>query len=347
MGKRNEVDAILKIGKKSFVALECIDKEIFIKTSTAIPGTVRDDREKCILVPYSSKVIITLRNLFKNKLKLEETLLFEDLTRDLRIRNYSRKTLKSYIHFNRTLVLFSGKYPDEISLNDVMEFLVYCIEERNLSSSTLGLAISSIQHYYGKLKKKNWAVKIERPKKERRLPAILSKNEVQKIIESPKLLKHRLLLMLVYSSGLRVSEAVGLKMKYVDFERSLILIKAGKGKKDRYTMLSEKCAILLKQYLSENKPETWIFPGQNSGHCLSVRSAEKIFERAAQKCSIHKNVSIHSLRHAFASHLLENGTDIRYIQELLGHASIRTTQIYTHVTMKGIKKIQSPFDRMN
>lgn len=159
-------------------------------------------------------------------------------------------------------------------------------------------------------------------------------------------MKHRVLLTLVYSSGLRVSEAVQLKLQDVDPERGTIHIRQAKGRKDRYTLLSRTAYQLLEQYIRKERPEKWLFPGGTEGRPLTTRSVQHVFEKARQKAEIRKPATVHTLRHSFATHLLEAGTDIRYIQELLGHASSKTTEIYTHVSIKDIRRIQSPLDRM-
>jgi len=168
-----------------------------------------------------------------------------------------------------------------------------------------------------------------------------------KILNAEKNLKHRFLLTLVYSSGLRVSEVVALKKEHIDLSRKVIYIKRGKGRKDRCTLLSEKAARLFAEYCKITEIKNWLFPGQPATSPLSIRSAQKIFEKATHQADIHKEVSIHSLRHTFATHLLENGTDIRYIQNLLGHSSLRTTERYTHIAKGSILNIISPLDAMS
>jgi len=187
-------------------------------------------------------------------------------------------------------------------------------------------------------------VKIVRPPKDKKLPDVLSKNEVIKILNSLKNKKHRALLFLTYSAGLRVSEVVNLKLKDIDSERMLVHIRKAKGSKDRYSLLSKLALKELRNYAKDQKLKDWLFPGRKEGKHLSTRSAQKIFKRACKMANIKKEVSIHSLRHSFATHLLENGTDLRYIQELLGHSSSKTTEIYTHVTKKDFLNITSPLD---
>ncbi len=188
---------------------------------------------------------------------------------------------------------------------------------------------------------------MRRPRKDKKLPVILSQDEVARILTSIENMKHRAILMLVYSSGLRVGEVVRLKPEDIDGKRMLIHIRGAKGRKDRYTMLSETALKVLREYKEQYKPVNWLFEGARSGRYLSTRSAEKIFENACKKAQIGKDVSVHTLRHSFATHLLESGTDLRYIQEILGHQHSKTTEIYTHVSTKSIGKIKSPLDNLN
>ena len=175
---------------------------------------------------------------------------------------------------------------------------------------------------------------------------ILSKAEINKILSMEKNPKHRLLLMLVYSSGLRVSEVVSLKKEHIDLSRKVIYVLCAKGRKDRCTILSEKAAAFISEYCAFYDIQHWLFPGQRPNQHLTIRSAQHIFDKAIRRSNIQKKISIHNLRHTFATHLLESGTDIRYIQTLLGHANIRTTQCYIHIAHRNVLSIQSPLDTM-
>ena len=186
---------------------------------------------------------------------------------------------------------------------------------------------------------------IERPKKERQLPAVLSVSEIKDIFNSIKNLKHKTLLILLYSGGLRIGEALNLKIDNIDSGRMLIHIKQAKGKKDRYTLLSHSFLKILREYYLAYKPKEYLFEGQNSEK-YSNASAQAVLKKALKKANIIKKVTLHTLRHSFATHLLENGTDIRYIQELLGHSSPKTTMIYTHVSQTNLKNIKNPFDEL-
>ena len=264
----------------------------------------------------------------------------------LRSRKYSPRTLDAYVYYNRLLCQTLQKSPEEIQPEDITQFLASIEKDRKYSASSFYLAISSIKFFYRRVLKKDISNERRRPRNDKRLPQVLSKDEVSKIITMEKNPKHRLLLVLVYSSGLRVSEVVALKKEHIDMSRKVLYIKQGKGRKDRCTLLSEKAAHLLTDYCAIFDVETWLFPGQPATHSLSIRSAQKIFDKAVRKAGIRKDISIHSLRHSFATHLLESGTDIRYIQTLLGHSSIRTTERYTHIARSSVLNIQSPLDTM-
>jgi len=268
----------------------------------------------------------------------------DKLEAELRSRKYSKCTMKAYIYYNKLICRILQKTPEEICSSDVTEFLAYMEKDNNYSASAMNLAISAIKFFFKFLLKKGDITDRHRPHEKGRLPMILSKEEIYKILGMEKNPKHRLLLMLAYSSGLRVSEVVALKKEHIDLSRQIIYIRHGKGRKDRSTLLSKKAAVFMEEYFSLFGIDKWIFPGQPSTRSLSIRSAQYIFDKALRRANIVKDISIHSLRHAFATHLLEGGTDIRYIQTLLGHANIRTTERYTHVAKRNVLSIKSPLD---
>ena len=263
---------------------------------------------------------------------------------ELRSRKYSQRTIDLYIYFNRLLCTMINKQPEMIQQEDITHFLATIEKVKDYSASSINLAISSIRFFYRKVLKKDITKDQFRPRNSRRLPVVLSKAEIGKILKMEKNPKHRLLLTLVYSSGLRVSEVVSLKREHIDTSRGVINVKLGKGRKDRCTILSEKASRLINDYSALFDMENWLFTGQPASRHLSIRSAQKIFDKAVRQAEINKNISIHSLRHTFATHLLETGTDIRYIQALLGHSSLRTTERYTHVAKREVLKIRSPLD---
>ena len=194
--------------------------------------------------------------------------------------------------------------------------------------------------------KKKFLYEIKRPKKDKKLPIVLSKEEIVAILSSIDNIKHKAILMLVYSAGLRVGEVVRLKPEDIDSKRTLIHIRGAKGRKDRYSLLSEAALKTLREYWKQYKPEKWLFPGPDKERHITIRTAQRVFEMACKQAEVKKDVSIHNLRHSFATHLLENGIDLRYIQELLGHKSPKTTEIYTHVSNKDFMRIRNPLDQI-
>jgi site-specific recombinase XerD len=266
------------------------------------------------------------------------------LETELRFRRYSPNTRKIYIHYNRMMCRNLQKTPEEITPDDVKEFISGMERGNGYSTSSMNLAISAVKFFFRNILKKDVIEEKSRQSQDRNLPMVLSKEEIYKIFSVTCNSKHRLLLMLVYSSGLRVSEVVALKREHIDLNRRVIYIKLGKGRKDRFTILSEKCIRFIKEYYEFYNTEKWLFPGQSASRHISIRAAQHIFEKAVKKANIMKDVSIHNFRHSFATHLLESGTDIRYIQNLLGHISIRTTEKYTHIAKRNILNIQSPLD---
>ena len=193
--------------------------------------------------------------------------------------------------------------------------------------------------------KRDFIFEIKRPKKDRKLPVVLSKEEVKKTLDATSNIKHKAILMLMYSGGLRV-EIIRLRPEDIDANRKLIYIRASKGRKDRYILLSDVALQTLREYWKKEKPQKWLFPGWNKEKHITSRTVQKIFQNACRKAGINKNVSVHSLRHSFATHLLESGINLRYIQELLGHKSSKTTEIYTHVSTKDLRAIKSPLDSL-
>jgi integrase/recombinase XerD len=271
----------------------------------------------------------------------------ESYINELVVLRYSENTIRTYTDcFLEFINYFNDKEIPDITQEDIHKYLLYLVEERQVSSSYQNQAINSIKFYFEKvLKGPRRIYYVERPRKEKFLPEVLSEQETKKIIESITNLKHKCLIMTCYSGGLRISEALNLKPSDIDSQRMLIRIRGGKGKKDRITLLSAKLLVLLREYFKEYKPKEFLFEGQFGGQ-YSDRSAEQVLKLAARRAGIKKKVTLHTLRHSFATHLLENGTDLRYIQSLLGHSSPKTTQIYTHITTRGFDQIKNPLDNL-
>ncbi|MDR0720940.1 MAG: site-specific integrase [Treponema sp.] len=268
----------------------------------------------------------------------------EKLEYELRSRKYSIRTIEAYTYYNKALCRWIQKTPEKITAEDIKNYLAYREKTRNLSSSSLNLALSAIKFFYRYILKQDTASDQRRPHQDKHLPKVLSKEDVSVILASEKNLSHRLLLMIAYSSGLRVSEVVQLKREDIDISRKMITVRSGKGRKDRCTILADSVVSTLKIHYLNDTSSTWIFPGMKQHTHLSIRSAQRIFENALKRTNVKTDASIHTLRHAFATHLLESGTSIRYIQELLGHSSIKTTTRYTHVARNSSLKITSPLD---
>ncbi|MCB1176652.1 MAG: tyrosine-type recombinase/integrase [Leptospiraceae bacterium] len=246
----------------------------------------------------------------------------------------SKKTIQAYSTYMKLFFEFKKKKYKEVDRKDINDFLIHIISEKDPASSTIHLIISSLHFFFRDATGLYPNLKIERPKKERNLPEILNKDEVLKIIRATDNLKHRALLSLVYSSGLRVSEVVNLKIEDIDKERKIVKVASQDGKPNRTTILSRMGIDHVEEYLLHVGNPILLFPGQDSMRPISIRSAEKIFEAAKKKAGITKKVSIHSLRHAFATHLFESGTSIKYIQSLLGHKNLQTTQVYQLISEK-------------
>ena len=265
--------------------------------------------------------------------------LFND---ELKLLKYSKATIKNYLSCLKEFLFIQTD--DSIPFEARVKLYLLNKIDNNASASSINLYLSVLKLYGSKILKVNISDKIERPSKDKKLPLVLSRDEVKLIFKNVGNLKHRTILMLIYSAGLRVSEAASIKLIDIDFARDAIHIKNAKGRKDRITLLAENFKVILTTYLNEYKPDKWLFAGQEPGSHISIRSIQKVFENSVSRAEINKEVSIHSLRHSFATHLLENGTDVRYIQELLGHENTRTTMIYTKVSNSALRKIKSPLD---
>lgn len=268
--------------------------------------------------------------------------LLKKIENELKLRNYSQKTIKSYL----VCLADYFRYVKNVTKNpDVGLIKKYLLEKqgRGQSSQTINLYLHAIKYFYREIFKNNVPIQIKFAKTSSKLPVVLSKNEIEKIIDSSKNKKHKLLITLAYGAGLRVSEIVNLKVKDVDLAELTIHLKGAKGNKDRLTIFPEKIRAELVEIMAWRDKNDFIFLSERGGR-LSERSAQLIFENALKRCNINKDATFHSLRHSFATHLLENGVDVRYVQELLGHANIRTTQIYTKVTNPSLKRIKSPLE---
>ena len=240
---------------------------------------------------------------------------------------------------------YSEKPIQTITNEDVIVFNIEFIIKNKLSESYQNQVVNAIKLYFKTIRETQIEIeKIHRPKRAKALPNVLSKEEVKAILEAPTNVKHKMMLSLIYSCGLRCGELLALEPKHIDSKRNIVLLKNSKGKKDRIAPLSPKILELLRAYYVMYKPVKYLFEGTIVGEQYSDKSLQQVMKQALQKAKISKPATLHWLRHSFATHLLESGTDLRYIQELLGHSSSKTTEIYTHVSTKNIQQIRSPFD---
>ena len=272
---------------------------------------------------------------------------FVNYINQLYLKAYSNNTIRTYTaefaHLLRTLNHYSV---NELSQERLKDYFLYCVKKENIKENHLNSRINAIKFYFEKvLHREKMFFDIPRPKTPKHLPKMLTKTEIKKIFKQTENAKHLLMLQLSYGMGLRVSEIVNLKISHINSEDMLVLIAGAKGKKDRYTNLPHSVLELLRSYYKEYKPKEYLFEGQY-GHAYSVRSVQQVFKNAMKKANINKNIGIHGLRHSYATHLIESGADIRFLQELLGHNSIKTTQIYTHITDVSKSKIKSPPDSL-
>jgi integrase/recombinase XerD len=349
------------------------DREVIEQIKT-IPGARWHPGEKCWHISLLAGGVERLNRRFEGRLefsdlpigrvddlavgRLDEGILEVDVKsrislvpgefiKTMTLKNYSPNTIRTYKSMMQEfLEYYRDLDPAKITEVQIRDYLLHLIEDRKVSISYQNQSINAIKFYYEQiLGRPVRTYYIQRPKKERTLPNVLSEEEVLSILKCTDNLKHRAILSLIYSSGLRLGELINLKLPDIDSKRMLVIVKQGKGKKDRVTLLSVKILQLLREYFKKYKPREYLFEGQ-FGEQYSPTSVQKVFRIAKQKAGIKKKATVHTLRHSFATHLLERGTDLRYIQSLLGHQSAKTTEIYTHITKRGLDKITSPLDNL-
>lgn len=264
----------------------------------------------------------------------------------LLLKGYSQNTVKSYCgEFMQLLIILKNVDVNTLTPERLRSYMLYCTKELKLSENTLNSRMNAIKFYFEQVlgHDKLFFQDIPRPKSKSSLPKVLSKKEIVRLFDQVPNLKHQIILKLCYGMGLRVSEIVHLKISNIDSERMLVHIENSKGKKERYVPLPESILEDLRDYFKEYRPKEFLFEGQYGGQ-YSVRSVQAIFKTAMKKAKIKKTIGIHGLRHSYATHLLEAGTDMIFIQKLLGHKDVRTTQIYAKVTNKQLSKVKSPLD---
>lgn len=266
--------------------------------------------------------------------------LIEIITREMRLRNYSPKTITAYARVFKDAFEYFHRPLREVRPDEIKEYL-YAKQQKSLSSQTISLYSNAFNFLYTQIYQQPHFLKFRHPKRSERLPEVLNRDEIQRIIACTNNSKHHLMIALAYAAGLRVSEVVHLRVQDIDLAALTLTVRQGKGRKDRLTVFSETLRSAVAALVAARPKDDYLFVSERGGR-LAERTAQKVFEHALKKSGINKSATFHSLRHSFATHLLENGVDVRYVQELLGHQNIRTTQIYTKVTNPALKNIKSP-----
>ncbi len=312
--------------------LRFIDEKHFKKSG-------REIKKPVIEIPKNEKLVV------KNN---KSEIWLSQFRQYLENKRYSKSTVENYtLHVTHFLNYYRGENPEDLTNEDINKYVHEYIIRGQRSASFQSVAISALKKFFSIVQNVYIDIdEFERPKEGRYLPQVFNQKEIKRLLNSVSNVKHKLILSIIYSSGLRLGESVNLKLSDIDTRRKLIWIRQAKGKKDRYSLLSESIIPLLKLYYNTHKPKIWLFENQEGGQ-YSKSSVQKIFRKAKAKAKIKRFGGVHTLRHSFATHLLDKGTDLRYIQELLGHRSSKTTEIYTHVTKRDIGKIISPLDQLD
>lgn len=285
----------------------------------------------------------------KDPEKVEDLEVLQEMSRAMVLARFSPKTRKVYLGYGRRFAQWTELPLETAGTEEVRRYLVYLVEARGISRSAHSQVVSALRFLFEKVLRRPQVLRdLPRPKRHKTLPTVLSRKEVNALLKAVRHPSSRALVMILYSSGLRVGEVVRLRPGDLDQDRGLLRVSSGKGRKDRYTLLSRRAMEAVERHLlfQNETGGPWLFPGTHKGKHMSTRSVQKVVARARVRAGIQKRVTPHTLRHSFATHLLEAGTDLRYIQELLGHASSRTTEIYTHVSNRDFSRIRNPLDHL-
>ncbi len=275
------------------------------------------------------------------------TTLRKRMIEDMRIKNLAPSTQKCYVEHVAAFARYFRQSPERLGPEHIRAYQLYLIQKRKLSASSVNIAVAALKFLYGVTLRRPWTIeRIVLSKREKKLPIVLSPDETAQFFEHVSGLKYRAVLLTMYAAGLRVSEAVALKVSHIDSRRMVIRVEQGKGRKDRYVMLSLRLLDILREYWKTSRPpKQWLFPG-TAGRHISTAAVQRVCKLARQASGLKKNVTPHSLRHGFATHMLESDVDLRKIQLLLGHRSISSTARYTHVAIGGVAKTRSPLDSL-
>jgi integrase/recombinase XerD len=275
------------------------------------------------------------------------TALRQRMLEDLRVRNYSKKTQATYVQHVARFAAHFKKSPDQLTMEDIRKYLVHLVEEKRVSWTWFNQMVCALRFFYGvTLGRGEIVPDIPFPRTSKKLPTVLSADEIVRLLRAVRNQKHRAVLTTIYATGLRISEALALKVSDIDSERMVINVRQGKGRKDRTVMLSPQLLEMLRNYARQSRPREWLFPGRSLDHALNATAVQRTCAQARIRAGLSKHASVHTLRHSFATHLLEAGTDLRVIQTLLGHRSVNTTAIYTHVSTQRLHNTPSPLDRL-
>jgi integrase/recombinase XerD len=269
------------------------------------------------------------------------------MIQDMGLRNLAPKTVAAYVRRVAAFARHFGRSPEDLGPDEVRSYLLHLVQERHVSWSYFNQAVAALRFLYEvTLERPGVMQRIHCPKLPRKLPVVLSPDEVTRVFAAVASLKHRAILMTAYSAGLRASEVASLRVDDIDSQRMVLRVRQGKGRKGRYVMLSPRLLAVLREYWKAARPTDWLFPGEVPGRPLTEASVQRACVRAAREAGLDKHVTVHTLRHSFATHLLEAGTDIRIIQVLLGHRNLKTTALYTHVSRAAVEATRSPLDRL-
>ncbi len=273
--------------------------------------------------------------------------LTDQMQEDLQLRGITAKTQKIYLREVENFVKYFDKAPENLGEEELREYLLYLLNDRNLSQGTFRFYVAGLKFFYRTtLKREEVVANIQYPKRKKTLPIVLDLSEVEALFSVTENIKHKAILMITYSAGLRISEASRLKVTDIDSKRMMVRVEQGKRNKDRYTILSQTALECLRQYWRKYRPKEWLFEGTKKDTHITISSITQIFQKAKKRAGITKPASVHSLRHAFATHLIEAGTSLHHVQLLLGHRSPTTTTVYLHVSKLNLSQVTSPLDKL-
>ena len=275
------------------------------------------------------------------------TRLRQKFIEDLEVRNYSPSTIRAYVRHVAVFAKYFSQSPDRLGREQIHHYQLYLVRECKLATPTVSQIVAGLRFFYETTLGRKWISEhIPHPRHERRLPCVLSRAEVSVLLDAPRNLKHRAMLMTLYGAGLRVSELVSLQLEDIDSKRKFIRVRQGKGRKDRETLLPDRLLAALRAYWKVSRSTEWLFPGQDPQRPITANAVRLMCQKTATKAKLSKHVSPHVLRHSFATHLLEDGVDLRTIQVLLGHRDLETTTVYLHLSPTAASSTRSPLDRL-